>query len=331
MASRIKEIRKEKRKRRRELFIRNLVADIKGLPTTLDFKISNAKTAVNRYRVKRRVAQIERNRAKREAEERARAYAPDDVDDYDDDYEEDFDDDYDEYSPKSRARSSGKRTRPASSRSGSGAVVAKKAAAVMGQFLKNAAANMVSDGESTKSVRFWDEGRPPWETHPEAYQPKRQTPRRSPPKSRGFDFGDVGFGGFDSMSMPSSKPKRKSVKSSAYSDMSRLPWDSPSGRGTSRSPAPREDFGGMRRSGSSMRKSTDDFINGYQLSISRDGTVGSAYKGGRHYIPYHKVKRGEKIYWMPCINRYEPAEIRPLIARKVFKWVSEEQHMNRGY
>ena len=101
MASRIKEIRKEKRKRRRELFIRNLVADIKGLPTTLDFKISNAKTAVNRYRVKRRVAQIERNRAKREAEERARAYAPDDVDDYDDDYEEDFDDDYEEYSPKS--------------------------------------------------------------------------------------------------------------------------------------------------------------------------------------------------------------------------------------
>jgi hypothetical protein len=319
MASRIKEIRKEKRKRRRELFIRNLVADIKGLPTTLDFKISNAKTAVNRYRVKRRVAQIERNRAKREAEERARAYAPDDVDDYDDDYEDDFDDDYEEYTPKSRARSSGKRTRPASPRSGTGMVVAKKAAAVMSQVIRNAAANMVSEGGATRSMGFWDEGRAPWEVHPESYQPKRQAaPRRSPSKSRGYDF-DGGFGDFDGMAMPS-KPKRKPARSSSFADMSRSPWDSSSGRGSTR--------GGY---GSSMRKSGDDFINGYQLSISRDGTVGSAYKGGRHYIPYHKVKRGEKIYWMPCINRYQPAEIRQLTARKVFKWVSEEQHMNRGY
>ena len=319
MASRIKELKKQKRKARRELFIRNLVADIKGLPTTIDIKLDNAKIAVNKYRIKRRLAQIERGRAKREAEERARAYAPDDVDDYDDDYEEDFDDDYEEYTPKSRARSSGKRTRPASSRSGTGMVVAKKAAAVMSQVLRNAAANMVSDGGATRSMGFWDEGRAPWEVHPESYQPKIQAaPRRSPSKSRGYDF-DGGFGDFDGMSMPS-KPKRKPARSSPFGDMSRSPRDSSSGRGSTR--------GGY---GSSMRKSGDDFINGYQLSVSRGGKVGSAYKGGRHYIPYHKVKKGERFLWVPCINRYQPAEIRQLTARKVFKWVAEEQHMNRGY
>ena len=205
MASRIKELKKQKRKARRELFIRNLVADIKGLPTTIDIKLDNAKIAVNKYRIKRRLAQIERGRAKREAEERARAYAPDDVDDYDSEYEEDFDDDYQDYAPKrqprrSPSRSGGSagygRSRPASSRSGTGMVVAKKAAAVMSQVLRNAAANMVSDGGATRSMGFWDEGRPPWEVHPESYQPKRQAaPRRSPSKSRGYDFDGGSFAG----------------------------------------------------------------------------------------------------------------------------------------
>ena len=175
---------------------------------------------------------------------------------------------------------------------------AKKVGAFMSQILRNAAANMVSDGGATRSMGFWDDDRPPWEVHPESYEPKRRS-------------GSGGSG--------SSRSKKSSSSSS-------------SGRGGSTSrPAP------SRGSGSSSRRGTGgsprgDVINGYVLDLAADGTVKSAYKNGRIYIPYALFSYTDGDYWESCIREYTPDEIREFIRQKAFRWVDEEKHKGRrGY
>ena len=109
------------------------------------------------------------------------------------------------------------------------------------------------------------------------------------------------------MSQP--KPKRKTRSSSSSSSSS-----------TSRS-----------RSKSTSKKSAprDDIINGYVLEIAPDGTVGSAYKNGRYYIPYALFRYTDGEFWEPCIAEYTPDEIRVFIRQKAFRWVDEEKHRGR--
>lgn len=166
---------------------------------------------------------------------------------------------------------------------------AKKVGAFMGQFLKNAAANMVSDGGTTRSVGFWDEGRPPWELYPDPYESKRKS----------------GSGG--SRGSGSSRSKKSSSSS----------------RGGSGSTSRKSSGGGSRES------SRGDVINGYVLDLAADGTVKSAYKNGRTYIPYALFSYTDGDYWESCIREYTPDEIREFIRQKAFRWVDEEKHNNR--
>jgi len=167
---------------------------------------------------------------------------------------------------------------------------ARKVGAFMSQVIRNAAANMVSEGGATRSMGFWDDGRPPWEVHPDAYEPKRKSGSSRSKKS-------------------SSSTGRGSSSSSRGGS---------SGRGGSGSS--RKGTGGSPRG---------EVINGYVLDIAADGTVKSAYKNGRTYIPYALFSYTDGDYWESCIREYTPDEIREFIRQKAFRWVDEEKHNNR--
>ena len=106
MASLHKEKQKQWRKERRERMIKNLISDIKSIPTSIDIAVSNTKRAIRRKRIEHRLNQLERQRAEND-KIRARAdeeyfYEPEE-----DDVEEFEESDYEDYKPRPRAEHRG--------------------------------------------------------------------------------------------------------------------------------------------------------------------------------------------------------------------------------